>query len=294
MLKEALCLLVACCSTSALASKKGYSLLPVHPSPDSASDPLSCGASILPHSPSSVSLQSGILTITNQIVVDQAFVNKYIEPSMQCLVDELHLSNTEGIAENAFSRFLALKKVIFPTTLRFIGQKAFYECPSLHEVIFLEPTTSSSSHQVNIGPSAFANCTSLEKLQLPSLMVHEFAFSGCSSLNEVIFTAGGPADSITIGPSAFGLCLELRKISVKNPIKEFHILQGGFRKCPKLEEIALGQTQELHIAREDFNSEKTGPKVMRSQGTSLTVVRYQNGGVYNTKHITPAPEEAHS
>lgn len=294
MLKGALCLLMACCSTSALASKKGYSLLPVHPSPDSASDPLSCGASILPHSPSSVSLQCGILTITHQPVVDQAFVNKYIEPSMQCLVDELHLSNTEGIAENAFSRFLALKKVIFPTTLRSIGQKAFYECPSLHEVIFLKPTTSSSSHQVNIGPSAFANCTSLVTVQIPALSVGSYAFSGCRSLEEFIFTAGGPADTITIGPSAFDLCPGLRKVSIKNSVKEVHVRRNAFCNCLKLEEIALGQTQELHISREDFNSQKPGPTVTRPQGTSLTIVRYQNGGVYDTKHITPAPEEAHS
>lgn len=289
MLKGALCLLVACCSTSALASKKGYSLLPVHPSPDSASDPLSCGASILPHSPSSVSLQSGILTITNQIVVDLAFVNKYIEPSMQCLVEELHLSNTEGIAENAFSRFLTLKKVTFPTTLRSIGQKAFYECPSLREVIF-----PASSHQVNIGPSAFSNCTSLVTVQIPALSVGSYAFSGCCSLEEFIFTAGGPADTITIGPSAFDLCPGLRKVSIKNSVKEVHIRRNAFCNCLKLEEIALGQTQELHISREDFNSQKPGPTVTRPQGTSLTIVRYQNGGVYDRKRVTPALEEAHS
>ncbi len=71
-----------------------------------------------------------------------------------------------------------LKSVTLPTTLRFLGDYAFYYCQGLTEI-------SIPSSVKSIGGSVFENCTSLESLTIPA-SVAQFTgydpFYGCSKL----------------------------------------------------------------------------------------------------------------
>lgn len=77
---------------------------------------------------------------------------------------ELEASNFENattIAINAFVQNNTVTKVTLPATLKFIGDRAFYKCTNLEEVIFENGSMLSS-----IGVEAFFDCRSLSKINL--------------------------------------------------------------------------------------------------------------------------------
>lgn len=85
-----------------------------------------------------------------------------------------------SIAESCFHRkwtgeedyYQYLEKVTLPSTIKKIGDKAFYNCTGLKEVNIPEGCT-------EIGDGAFYNCISLEKITIPSTIekIGSYAFS---------------------------------------------------------------------------------------------------------------------
>lgn len=73
-----------------------------------------------------------------------------------------------------------LRTVILPSTLTYVGDWAFFDCPELRQVVFAGDKVSS------IGAGAFAGCSSLETLDLPDNVtaIGKFAFAGISANGE--------------------------------------------------------------------------------------------------------------
>ena len=100
------------------------------------------------------------------------------------------------INESAFSFNRYIKTVQLPATLTTIGTYAFYHCASLTTV-----TVEGGSALVEIGYSAFSNCSELVSFSLQEglVTIGEFAFANCVKLLEIDV----PASVQSLGTYAF-------------------------------------------------------------------------------------------
>ena len=91
-----------------------------------------------------------------------------------------------------------------------------------------------------IGQSAFAYCTSLERITIPSTVtdIGNCAFGECKSLREVVLNDGLEK----IGNSAFRLCTSLESITIPSSVN--NVNQGAFLECHKLKEVVLNNGLE--------------------------------------------------
>lgn len=133
------------------------------------------------------------------------------------------------IEKEMFANRGDIVKVQVPPSVSYVGDKAFWGCENLKEVVF-----SSDSVCKDIGVEAFANCISLERVVLsPSLEnIHQrafqndcsliclyfpysvknidrFAFLNCENLKNLIF----PNSNIVVQDRAFANCLDIHRIS---------------------------------------------------------------------------------
>ncbi|MBR2375825.1 MAG: leucine-rich repeat protein [Clostridia bacterium] len=94
------------------------------------------------------------------------------------IVSDTFRADTVGIADATFAISPKLKKIVFSTSIQYVGKYAFYGCIELTAL-----TTTASL--IEIGDYAFKNCTFLGR---PSLAfglkrIGDGAFAGCSALN---------------------------------------------------------------------------------------------------------------
>ena len=98
------------------------------------------------------------------------------------------------------------------------------------------PTTIGDRNVSFIGGSAFSECTNLKSVKMNNTSVSSInmgAFSGCSALQEVVFTT-----SISrIEESAFSNCTSLKSISIPRNVESIGV--SAFKGCAALELIAL-------------------------------------------------------
>ena len=112
-----------------------------------------------------------------------------------------------------------------------IGNRAFYQCHFLKEVMIPEGVT-------GIGSLAFAECTHLESVSIPDsvTMINSYAFVFCESLTEVQI----PDSVDLIGFGAFGNCSSLR--NVRLPEKTAVLYREVFSYCRSLENIVIPES----------------------------------------------------
>lgn len=121
-------------------------------------------------------------------------------------------SGLKEIPDKAFYGCKSLKEVYMPSGLTSIGQEAFYECKALR---FAYKSTNYDKDEVDenmfylpdslleIGNSAFYGCNVLKGLYINKSLekIGDKAFSGCSSLNNV--QVAKDSELATIGEEAF-------------------------------------------------------------------------------------------
>lgn len=134
--------------------------------------------------------------------------------------------NVISIAKSAFYRNENITKVIIPSTIENIGEKAFSGCSALKEVVFGSET--SDSALTTIGDSAFYG-TALTMIEIPETVesIGQQAFRGCSTLAEIKFGNS----LISIGSRAFsgsGLTSVVLPDSVET------VGEQAFRECESL------------------------------------------------------------
>lgn len=121
---------------------------------------------------------------------------------------EITFAETLGCIDDAmFQGATSLSRIVAPGVTE-INRYAFQRCASLVDVQFGALKT--------IGRRAFASCTELERIELPSTLkvIGEEAFSGCQALREVVI----PESVEEIEPRAFRGCTSLDAASIPESI----------------------------------------------------------------------------
>lgn len=118
-----------------------------------------------------------------------------------------------NIAPNAFNGCENEFKLELPETMKAIGERAFANCEQLEEI-----TVPASVK--NIGASAFEGCTNLKTLSFNATncedVAYPYPFSGCTSLNSVVFGEG----VTRIPANLFNSCAGLAKVVIPESVTE--------------------------------------------------------------------------
>lgn len=131
------------------------------------------------------------------------------------------------IAQEAFRGNTSIKRVFIPSSVRYIGEYAFYGCEKLVEVKF-----DRGSSLQKIGDYAFAANIDLTEIELPAALreIGQYAFEGkrvfnataqsydiFSSLSRVLFEAGNEIE--VIGAGAFANTVSLTEITLPDSLQ---------------------------------------------------------------------------
>lgn len=128
-----------------------------------------------------------------------------------------------GIDEKAFKNNTIIESVKIPGSISFIESGAFEGCVNLKNV-----TIAKNSNLKTIYGSSFANCTSLENINLPEGLtdIENGAFSGCTNLESIDLP-----DSLTdLGEGIFNQCTKLQSLTIpKNVTKVYNLFSYNFK-----------------------------------------------------------------
>lgn len=136
-----------------------------------------------------------------------------------------------------------LEKIVLPSTITKIGDRAFYNCRKLKEVNFPSPLK-------EIGEFAFAYCYKIKKVKLPDSIkeIKQNTFNFCKSIVEVSANGVG-----RIASHGFANCKKLKSVTMK---KLESVGWYGFAWCKKLKSIKSNYT----IKSSSFNPSFAGCK----------------------------------
>ncbi|CAJ1945191.1 unnamed protein product [Cylindrotheca closterium] len=143
-----------------------------------------------------------------------------------------------------FARCESLRDINIPSTVLYVGARAFDDC---HELPYVDLPRG----LLQIGESAFNGCRSLERILIPSTVVAigPAAFHVCSSLRsvEISIAQNGHGVLEAIGPDAFMHCSSLTNIGIPN---NCNVGSGAFpasaRCCHKFFEMFIdGRMKDL-------------------------------------------------
>lgn len=161
---------------------------------------------------------------TDLVVKDGAFTNC---KTLKTVI----LPQSCTVGNSVFSGSMAIQDVTLSSSLAWRLNSLFYSAwSSLKSVRFYDDGAT------RIPAAAFANCTSLTNVVLPSTMtsIGANAFSNCTSLAEITI----PASVITIDASAFGGCTALRRVTFEGDAPDI-IGEGLFFGTPKRLEVRV-------------------------------------------------------
>ena len=173
------------------------------------------------------------------------------------------------VEDDAFIKQNQLVEVVIPASVIEIGSTAFHDCENLQvftvaeenpvycvkngllldkgeKVLIRCPSgrygevTDIPNTVFLISDAAFADCSSLSKIELPIsvLSIGAMAFSNCQSLSEVIVPSGVQ----TLPDSAFADCIALQRVTLSEGLTNISV--AAFRNCTALQEVQLPDTLE--------------------------------------------------
>lgn len=161
-----------------------------------------------------------------------------------------------------------LADVVVPDTVRGIGNRAF-SGKAIESVVLPEGLEWISDGQINGEWGAFSRCDRLRRIRIPQSVsvIGAGAFSGCASLEEVIFedsekgslldinahafsgctalrALAFPTRARTIGPRAFAGCANLAHVRFEGPPSAItEVKAQAFAGTPALREVAFDATE---------------------------------------------------
>lgn len=181
-------------------------------------------------------------------------------------IDGLPVTRVE---DDAFIKQNQLVEVVIPASVIEIGSIAFHDCENLQvftvaeenpvycvkngllldkgeKVLIRCPSgrygevTDIPNTVFLISDAAFADCSSLSKIELPVsvLSIGAMAFSNCQSLSEVIVPSGVQ----TLPDSAFADCIALQRVTLSEGLTNISV--AAFKNCTALQEVQLPDTLE--------------------------------------------------
>ncbi len=137
-----------------------------------------------------------------------------------------------------------------PVTI--IGERAFYACEKLVEVIIPETV-------VTIDARAFYNCNSLESVTIPNSVttIDEYAFAYCSNLAAVTMSENVK----DINDYAFYECKTLTDVIIPKSVK--HIGEDAFGSCFALTAINVNPDNEKFSSEDGVLFNKKGTSILQ-------------------------------
>lgn len=178
---------------------------------------------------------------------------------------EIDLSQTEiySIPNAEAPRYCPkLEKIVFPKTLKKIGESAFKNFTSLKSVEF-DPETNleviggeaflhtnirrlvipKSNERLIIEARAFGSCETLKEVDIPSnTAILSMAFIRCTSLNHI--TLHEDKDKpIHVYPGAFYECYSLKSVRIPDGVD--YVSSNMFANCSSLSEVVLPESIEV-------------------------------------------------
>ena len=160
-------------------------------------------------------------------------------------------SSVTDIADHAFREHATLTKIFIPSSVKTLGECAFYSCKSLAELTISPGVQTIESH-------AFRECVALSKVNIPSSvkMIGGCAFYDCAALNEVNIFSGVN----TIGECTFCGCTALTRVSI--PASVTSIGYAAFYDTNVQDVYYRGtETQWNAIQMGEFNDKLTGANI---------------------------------
>lgn len=142
------------------------------------------------------------------------------------------------IGAQAFMENPAITEVTIPEGIETIGFRAFYGCENLKKASIPASITSWDCNSNNIESGAFCNCTGLTELTLADGLeiIGGYAFAGCTALESVRL----PSHLSNFYDEAFSDCTSLLNLELPEGITE--IGKKAFRGCISLTEIQIPST----------------------------------------------------
>ena len=178
---------------------------------------------------------------TYSITDGTAVVTGYTgEPEFIEIPHEIDGCPVSEISERAFSGCNTLKRIIFPETLRKIGDYGFYACYSL-EIAALPDDVES------LGEGCFCGCTRLSYMKIPDGLteIPDSCFRACTNLGEMKI----PSNVRKIGSFCFSGCTALAYVSLGENLSEAG--ERAFFMCSSLESMYIPSSMKK-IGREAF------------------------------------------
>lgn len=134
------------------------------------------------------------------------------------------------IAEDAFSYYYDLARIVLGNNVEVLEDSAFMGCSDLTEVIF-------GTGLKEIGAEAFAECDMLTAVDLPEgvTTIGEEAFCSCVALESIRL----PSTLLVLGENMFFDCTALKSVSIPASVET--IPYGLFTNCEALETVELAE-----------------------------------------------------
>ncbi len=123
-------------------------------------------------------------------------------------------NTVSSLSQFAFAGCTALENVEIPCSMSTMGKYAFSDCAALKSVVFTNDSGIASENKLTgIPESAFRNCTSLNRIDLPNGIknIYNYAFSGCSSL-KIVNIPNYPDYYMSIYNGVFDGCNQLTSV----------------------------------------------------------------------------------
>ena len=153
-------------------------------------------------------------------------------------------SSVRGIGNYAFWQCDVIKRVTIPDSVTSIGDQAFYYCTNLTDVTI-------GNSVVRVGNEAFAGCSKLTNVTLPESLTHigYGAFVECHSLTRMKLP-----DGVTgIGQWTFGSCKSLKDVIIPSSTK--YVLHNVFTGCSGLKYVIFeGDAPDVDETAFDIDS----------------------------------------
>ncbi|CAJ1933278.1 unnamed protein product [Cylindrotheca closterium] len=151
------------------------------------------------------------------------------------------VSKLKHIGFCSFYQCTALARIYIPSTVEEIEGHAFHGCRSLKEVKLLAAFEQPKDEELRlgslvVGPSAFLDCSSFEKIKIPSSLekLPKSCFHSCSNLKQVSL----PEGLKKIKASSFLNCISLNYVKIPSTVET--IEQDSFKGCSALEGVDFG------------------------------------------------------
>lgn len=175
------------------------------------------------------------------------------------------------IDEGAFRGDKYIKEVRLPSTIKYIKNSAFAQCPKLKQVIFA--TEQGLNNEIDIEEYAFASCPELTTINLNNVReIGDYSFYGCIKLK---FDSKEFLPKVQkVGQYSFSYCHSLTEVQLPESISS-NIGDGAFSNCMFLKKIYVPGNVRRYL-RDDqiFNGQQE--KIKKAE-IELTVTKVRGG-----------------